>query len=223
MCHTKTPPIPGGALRVLPGPLAVPQRGPKSQVKSAHSGSFRAGLGAPEVRRSRRVKPAGRRTGRAPFSYGPGWPLRKFPSGLRTRRVRRADRRGVLSFAYFSLHKQRKVGPPRRAAPCLTHRATHPQGNERNALMIGVPLALTADVVEARAVPDRGLRSASPQSLSPTGTSLDRRRETGSVSSRLDQDELLPHDTPISDRSRPRRGRLPRPAAVSCAHVVPRP
>ena len=75
-------------------------------------------LGPPEVRQSRRVQPQrGAAQGCAAFSYGARCPARKFPPGLRTSRWRRADRRGVLSFAYFSLHKQRKVGPPRRAAP----------------------------------------------------------------------------------------------------------
>jgi hypothetical protein len=99
-----------GALRVLPGPFAVPHGDPKGRNRAKPSSDASGvALGPPEVRQSRRVKPAGRRTGRAPFSYGPepapysirGWPLRKFPLGLRTRRVRRADRRGVLSLPTF--------------------------------------------------------------------------------------------------------------------------
>ncbi len=110
-----------GALRVLPGPLTAPHGDPKaSKSKVAASDVSDVALGAPEVRQSRRVKPRrGGAQGCAPFSYGAGCPARKFPPGLRTRRAAAGGPPGGVSFAYFSLHKQRKVGPPRQAAPCL--------------------------------------------------------------------------------------------------------
>ncbi len=86
--------------------------------------------GAPEVRQSWRVKPCrGGAQGCAPFSAGAGCLVRKFPPRLRTRRAAAGGPPWGVSFAYFSLHKQRKVGPPRRAAACLNKRRSVPQGH----------------------------------------------------------------------------------------------
>ena len=111
-----------GALRVLPSPLAVPHGDPKATSKAkARVGPSDAAPGAPEVRQSQRVKPRrGAAHGCAAFSAGAGCPVRKFPLGLRTRRAAVGGPPGGVSFAYFSLHKQRKVRPPRPAAPCVS-------------------------------------------------------------------------------------------------------
>ena len=71
-----------GALRVLPGPLAVPHGDPKAiNSKAAASDLSGVALGAPEVRQSRRVKPAGRRT-RMCGVFGRGrMPRPKIPAG----------------------------------------------------------------------------------------------------------------------------------------------
>ncbi|MDR7068961.1 hypothetical protein J2X02_001812 [Pseudoxanthomonas japonensis] len=105
--------------------------GQKAQSDSVHVlGIFVFISGAPEVRQSWRVKPRrGGAQGCAPFSAGAGCLVRKFPPRLRTRRVAAGGPPGGVSFAYFSLHKQRKVGPPRRAAACLNKRRSVPQGH----------------------------------------------------------------------------------------------
>lgn len=108
--------------------------------------------------------------GCAPFSYGPGWPLRKFPPGLRTRRLAAGGPPGCVSFAYFSLHKQRKVRPPRPAAPCVQE-----EDPSRKAIKSKSHRGCGSDHGEQR----QGLRWPSPQPLSPTGTSFGRRRERG--------------------------------------------
>jgi hypothetical protein len=94
--------------------------------------------------------PQGGAQGCAPFSAGSGGPVRKFPPGLRTRRAAAGGPPGGVSFAYFSLHKQRKAGPPRRAAPCLNpqpfpSRLMSPIGSWAR-----VDIALAAVVVESR-------------------------------------------------------------------------
>ena len=76
-----------------------------------------------------RVNPQGGAQGCAPFSAGAGGPFRKFPGRLRTLCAQRAGHaaRGVLSFGYFSLHKQRKVTPAEGAPSLVTnirHRAS---------------------------------------------------------------------------------------------------
>ena len=91
------------------------EHSPKAGSRCFRSGS-RGPLG-PAVTAGK--TPQGRRTGRAPFSAGAGSPVRKFSPGLRTRRAAAGGPPGGVSLAYFSLHKQRKVGPPRRAAPCV--------------------------------------------------------------------------------------------------------
>jgi hypothetical protein len=125
--------IHGGALRVLPGPLAVPQGGPKATTNSkkariepsgqllgplrsgSHGGSNPQG-GAQDVRR---------------FRMGQDGPYENSRRDCAPAALRRADRRGVLSFAYFSLHKQRKVRPrgertmPGRSRRCAAGLAKH--------------------------------------------------------------------------------------------------
>ncbi|TYD36489.1 hypothetical protein CEK63_05310 [Xanthomonas sontii] len=67
--------------------------------------------------------------GCAPFAAGAGCPFRESPAWTRTRSAlaRRARRQGVLSFGYFSLHKQRKV--TRRKAKALLLRMLPPWPN----------------------------------------------------------------------------------------------
>ena len=69
MCHTKTPPIQGGALRVLPGPLAVPHGDP--------------GAGAKAKSKARREFRSVRRGSWDPL--GPAVPVGQTPQGRRTR------------------------------------------------------------------------------------------------------------------------------------------
>ena len=45
-------------------------------------------------------------------------PRPKIPAGTAHPPLAAGGPPGGVSFAYFSLHKQRKVGPPRQAAPC---------------------------------------------------------------------------------------------------------
>ena len=69
MCHTKTPPIQGGALRVLPGPLAVPHGDP--------------GAGAKAKSKARREFRSVRRGSWDPL--GPAVPVGQTPQGRHTR------------------------------------------------------------------------------------------------------------------------------------------
>ena len=139
MCHTKTPPIQGGALRVLPGPLAVPHGDPgagakakskaRREFRSVRRGSWDPLGPAVPVGQT----PQGRRT-RMCAVFGRGRrPRSKIPAGTAHPPLAAGGPPGGVSFAYFSLHKQRKVGPPRRAAPCLQARRTSRQAQKPEA------------------------------------------------------------------------------------------
>jgi hypothetical protein len=80
-----------------------------SPVGSTANGMCGCLSGAPEAWRVDRDKPEGRRARCAPFSDGTWMYLRKISDPHAHPRIARACRRGVLSFGYFSLHKQRKV------------------------------------------------------------------------------------------------------------------
>ena len=120
LCHTKTPSsmtAPFGFYPAHSPRLMGTRRQHQQQRRAPIRQAPLLGPLGPAVTGGK--TPQGRRTGRAPFSAGAGCPVRKFPPGLRTRRAAAGGPPGGVSFAYFSLHKQRKVGPPRRAAPCL--------------------------------------------------------------------------------------------------------
>jgi hypothetical protein len=128
-----------------PRPSAVPRRDLKVQSRSNRNSRSRSALAFALVLASavalppplksgggRRVKPEGRRAGRASFLEGTWMSLPKIPggrSGLFAQR--KADRRGVLSLAYLPLHKQRKVGRAAKRHESLCRRSNKngkPQG-----------------------------------------------------------------------------------------------
>ena len=181
MCHTKTPPIQGGALRVLPGPLAVPHGDPgagakakskaRREFRSVRRGSWDP-LGpavpvgqTPQGRRTRMCAVFGRgRMARPKIPAGTAHPPR---SGGRTA--------GVCFFCLLFFAQAKKSRAPAASGtmpnrpPCLS--------KPTNAT--DVRIALTANAPAPREVPVAGLRCPSPQPLSPTGTSFGRRRERG--------------------------------------------
>ena len=181
MCHTKTPPIQGGALRVLPGPLAVPHGDPgagakakskaRREFRSVRRGSWDPLGPAVPVGQT----PQGRRT-RMCAVFGRGrMPRPKIPAG--TAHPPRSGGRtaGVCFFCllFFAQAKKSRVpaasGTMPNRPPCLS--------KPTNAT--DVRIALTANAPAPREVPVAGLRCPSPQPLSPTGTSFGRRRERG--------------------------------------------
>ena len=161
MCHTKTPPIQGGALRVLPGPLAVPHGDP--------------GAGAKAKSKARREFRSVRRGSWDPL--GPAVPVGQTPQGRRTRMCAVFGGRtaGVCFFCLLFFAQAKKSRAPAASGtmpnrpPCLS--------KPTNAT--DVRIALTANAPAPREVPVAGLRCPSPQPLSPTGTSFGRRRERG--------------------------------------------
>ena len=112
LCHTETPPIQGGTLRVLPRPLAMPHGALKSTSEACAPNLSVLASGAPEVRQSRRVKPRrGAAQGCAAFSAGAGCPVRKFPPRLRTRRAAAGGPPGCAFFAYFLCTSKESKAP----------------------------------------------------------------------------------------------------------------
>ncbi len=123
------------ALRVYP-PAPPLRMGPQEQKPKTHLRSILRRCAAlasafafwapVKARQADRVKPAGRRTRMCAVSGRGRCPFRKFPSRLRTLRAQRAGHaaRGVLSFGYFSLHKQRKVTSAE-GAPSLVNDTHH--------------------------------------------------------------------------------------------------
>ena len=181
MCHTKTPPIQGGALRVLPGPLAVPHGDPgagakakskaRREFRSVRRGSWDPLGPAVPVGQT----PQGRHT-RMCAVFGRGrMPRPKIPAG--TAHPPRSGGRtaGVCFFCLLFFAQAKKSRAPAASGtmpnrpPCLS--------KPTNAT--DVRIALTANAPAPREVPVAGLRCPSPQPLSPTGTSFGRRRERG--------------------------------------------
>ena len=181
MCHTKTPPIQGGALRVLPGPLAVPHGDPgagakakskaRREFRSVRRGSWDPLGPAVPVGQT----PQGRRT-RMCAVFGRGrMPRPKIPAG--TAHPPRSGGRtaGVCFFCLLFFAQAKKSRAPAASGtmpnrpPCLSKPPT----------ATDVRIALTANAPAPREVPVAGLRCPSPQPLSPTGTSFGRRRERG--------------------------------------------
>src|SRR5690606_37665605 len=66
-------------------------------------------FGAPPKRRSRRTRPAGRRTWMCGVFRGGRMPPRKIPPAPRTRSAAEGAQAGCVSLRQVSLHKQRKV------------------------------------------------------------------------------------------------------------------
>ena len=181
MCHTKTPPIQGGALRVLPGPLAVPHGDPgagakakskaRREFRSVRRGSWDPLGPAVPVGQT----PQGRHT-RMCAVFGRGrMPRPKIPAG--TAHPPRSGGRtaGVCFFCLLFFAQAKKSRAPAASGtmpnrpPCLSKPTN----------VTDVRIALTANAPAPREVPVAGLRCPSPQPLSPTGTSFGRRRERG--------------------------------------------
>ena len=181
MCHTKTPPIQGGALRVLPGPLAVPHGDPgagakakskaRREFRSVRRGSWDPLGPAVPVGQT----PQGRRT-RMCAVFGRGrMPRPKIPAGTAHPPLSGGRTAGVCFFCLLFFAQAKKSRAPAASGtmpnrpPCLS--------KPTNAT--DVRIALTANAPAPREVPVAGLRCPSPQPLSPTGTSFGRRRERG--------------------------------------------
>ena len=127
------------ALRVLPGPLATPERGPerpKQQQNNSNSRLSRTGealwllalaLGPPPQRWRRWANPQGAAHDARRFGSAHGCAVPKFPSATRTPAAQRLGRedRGVLSLVPF--FAQAKKGTPRGERAIVDYREQQPR------------------------------------------------------------------------------------------------
>ena len=120
-----------GALRVLPNPLAVPHGDPKaSKSKAAASDVSGVALGPPEVRQSRRVKPAGRRAGMCAV-FGRGrMPRTKIPAGTAHPPRAAGGPPGCAFFCLLFFAQAKKSRAPRRARHAGAQIEPPPSGQE---------------------------------------------------------------------------------------------
>ena len=148
-----------GALRVVPSPLAVPHGDPKaSKSKAAASDVSGVALGPPEVRQSRRVKPAGRRTGMCAV-FGRGrMPRTKIPAGTANPPHSGGRTAGVCFFCllFFAQAKKSRASA---VSGAIFKKWEVPPGRPSRAEPI-------ADVATTNSRRRHGLRCPSPQPLS---------------------------------------------------------